>query len=231
MTGRKTKRKPPRPPMQLTCDACWKTFMRAPSKYKAKYNFCSEACAWTAHRDAVMGRAERVRILITRSIAGSVQRLCGQAHRLSHGLRPIHSVPPGGGQIQAGAIEGRSEICNNKGLYADAARCEPRKARREATLLMSTPRYGWWAYAKWMIRSYKGGGLMTKAERAAVADAIAETERLADGVERLRLIDLVLWKRTHTLQGAAMAVYVSERTAQEWHRQFIRLVGQKRGLL
>ena len=87
---------------------------------------------------------------------------------------------------------------------------------------MSTPRYGWWAYAKWMIRSYKGGGLMTKAERAAVEDAIAETERL---------IDLVLWKRTHTLQGAAMAVYVSERTAQEWHRQFIRLVGQKRGLL
>lgn len=122
-------------------------------------------------------------------------------------------------------------ICNDTGLYADAARCEPRKARREATLLMSTPRYGWWAYAKWMIRSYKGGGLMTRAERAAVEDAIAETERLADGVERLRLIDLVLWKRTHTLQGAAMAVYVSERTAQEWHRQFIRLVGQKRGLL
>lgn len=113
----------------------------------------------------------------------------------------------------------------------DAARCEPRKARREATLLMSTPRYGWWAYAKWMIRSYKGGGLMTKAERAAVEGAIAETERLVDGAERLRLIDLVLWKRTHTLQGAAMAVYVSERTAQEWHRQFIRLVGKKRGLL
>ena len=64
----KTQRKPPRPPMQLTCDACGKTFMRAPSKYKAKYNFCSEACAWTAHREAVMGRAERVQILITRSI-------------------------------------------------------------------------------------------------------------------------------------------------------------------
>ena len=51
----KVKRKPPRPPMRLTCDACGKTFMRAPSKYKAKYNFCSEACAWTAHREAVMG--------------------------------------------------------------------------------------------------------------------------------------------------------------------------------
>lgn len=96
---------------------------------------------------------------------------------------------------------------------------------------MSKPRYGWWPYAKWMIRSYKGGGLMTKDERAAVEAAIKETEQLADSGERLRLIDLVLWKRTHTLQGAALACYVSERTAQEWHRQFIRLVGQKRGLL
>ena len=96
---------------------------------------------------------------------------------------------------------------------------------------MSKPRYGWWPYAKWMIRSYKGGGLMTKDERAAVEAAISDTEQLIDGSERLRLIDLVLWKRTHTLQGAALACYVSERTAQEWHRQFIRLVGQKRGLL
>ena len=96
---------------------------------------------------------------------------------------------------------------------------------------MSKPRYGWWPYAKWMIRSYKGGGLMTKDERAAVEAAVKETEQLADGGERLRLIDLVLWRRTHTLQGAALACYVSERTAQEWHRQFIRLVGQKRGLL
>ena len=79
---------------------------------------------------------------------------------------------------------------------------------------MSKPRYGWWPYAKWMIRNYKGGGLMTKAERVAVEDAIAETEQLIDGSERLRLIDLVLWKRTHTLQGAALACYVSERTAQ-----------------
>lgn len=96
---------------------------------------------------------------------------------------------------------------------------------------MSKPRYGWWGYAKWMIRSYKSGTLMTRDEISAVEAAIEETKQLIDGAERLRLIDLVLWKRTHTLQGAAMAVYVSERTAQEWHRQFIRLVGQKRGLL
>ena len=78
----KMQRKPPRPPMQLTCDACGKTFMRAPSKYKAKYNFCSEACAWTAHGEAVMGRAERVRILITCSIPvyPEMRPVCGRVY-------------------------------------------------------------------------------------------------------------------------------------------------------
>ena len=102
---------------------------------------------------------------------------------------------------------------------------------------MSKPRYGWWPYAKWMVRSYKGGGLMTKAERAAVEEAIAETEQLVDGAEKYRNAPVLAGRKivvdiqTHTLQGAALACYVSERTAQEWHRQFIRLVGQKRGLL
>lgn len=103
---------------------------------------------------------------------------------------------------------------------------------------MSNPRCGWWPYAKWMIRVYdedrripnKKKRRLADDEFSAVETAIEETKKRIDGAERLRLIDLVLWKRTHTLQGAAMAVHVSERTAQEWHRQFIRLVGQKRGL-
>ena len=96
---------------------------------------------------------------------------------------------------------------------------------------MSNPRYGWWGYVKWMIRGYKNGALLTKAESEAVRDAVTETGQLVDGAERLKLVDMVLWKRTHTIQGAAMAIFVSDRTAQEWHRQFICLVGQKRGLL
>lgn len=96
---------------------------------------------------------------------------------------------------------------------------------------MSNPRYGWWGYVKWMIRGYKNGALLTKAESEAVRDAVTETGQLVDGAERLKLVDMVLWKRTHTIQGAAMAIFVSDRTAQEWHRQFIRLVGQKKGLL
>ena len=51
------------------------------------------------------------------------------------GLTP-HSVPPGGGQIQTGAFKRRGEICDDAGLHADAAGRNPRKTRREATLLM-----------------------------------------------------------------------------------------------
>ena len=50
---------------------------------------------------------------------------------------------------------------------------------------MSKPRYGWWPYAKWLIRNYEAGGLMTKAERAAVEEAIAETEQLVMLTQRI----------------------------------------------
>lgn len=103
---------------------------------------------------------------------------------------------------------------------------------------MSKPRHGWWGYVKWMIRIYeadkhivdKKKQKLTDEERSAVEAAIEETKQRIDGQERIKLVTLVLWKRTHTLQGAALACYISERTAQEWHRQFIYLVAEKRGL-
>lgn len=78
----KMQRKPPRPPIQLTCDACGKTFMRAPSKYKAKYNFCSVECAGVAHMVVATGRADRVQILITRSIPAypEMRPVCGKVY-------------------------------------------------------------------------------------------------------------------------------------------------------
>lgn len=78
----KVKRKPPRPPIQLTCDTCGKTFMRAPSKYKAKYNFCSVECSGAAHMAVATGRADRVQILITRSIPvyPEMRPVCGRVY-------------------------------------------------------------------------------------------------------------------------------------------------------
>lgn len=95
---------------------------------------------------------------------------------------------------------------------------------------MSKPRYGWWGYAKWMIRNYKTDAV-TEEERNAVEQAIEETQSHIDGAERLQVIDLVLWRRTHTVPGAAMVVYVSERTARRWHTAFILCVAKYRGLI
>lgn len=68
-------------------------------------------------------------------------------------------------------------------------------------------------------------------EFEAVQKAIECTENYTDGQNRLQFIDMVFWKQTHTLVGAGKALYVEERTAQEWHRQFIRLVASYMELL
>ena len=68
-------------------------------------------------------------------------------------------------------------------------------------------------------------------EYEAVRKAVEATRQRKDGTDRLKVIQLVLWDKSHTLVGAAMKVPCSERTAQEWHREFIRLVAQNFGLL
>ena len=66
-------------------------------------------------------------------------------------------------------------------------------------------------------------------EYDAVSRAIEDTRQYENGGERLKVVDLVFWKKSCTLTGAAMQVPCSKRTAQEWHRQFIRLVADKYG--
>ena len=89
---------------------------------------------------------------------------------------------------------------------------------------MSQPRYGWWGYAKHMIRRYPDR--VNENERAAVAAAIAETGRMYAASDRLKIAKLVLQDGSHTLAGAAMQIPVSERTAQRYHADFIRAVGR-----
>lgn len=119
---------------------------------------------------------------------------------------------------------------------------------------MSKPHYGWWSYVKDMIRKYperreaveksdekafqmkEGGGELhysrvLKKEYEAVEQAVKTTVAYQDGDDRLRVIRLVFWDQSHTIDGAALKVCCSERTAQEWHRKFIRLVAENYGLL
>ena len=114
-----------------------------------------------------------------------------------------------------------------------------RTPRWEVTAL-SKPRNIWWGYAKNMIRAYPRlkecytqGVRLDRGdlrEYQAVDKAIEETAALPSGAERLKVVELVLIKGTHNLAGAAMVVHCSEKTAKNYHADFIRLVGKYRGL-
>lgn len=68
-------------------------------------------------------------------------------------------------------------------------------------------------------------------EHDAVEAAIEQTRTLPDAAARLRLVDLVFWRQSHTLQGAAREIHVSPRTARRRLSEFICLVAQNLGLL
>jgi len=68
-------------------------------------------------------------------------------------------------------------------------------------------------------------------EYEAVRRAMATTERYSNGLDRLKVIRLVLWDNTHTMQGAALMIPCHYKTATEWHGEFIRLVASYYGLM
>lgn len=96
----------------------------------------------------------------------------------------------------------------------------------------------WWHGIKAIIREYPSyincEDKLTGAKRAdfeAVKKAVAQTRALRNGEMRLELIDLVFWKKSHTLSGAATHFPFCEREVQQWHADFIRQVGRNRGLI
>lgn len=58
----------------------------------------------------------------------------------------------------------------------------------------------------------------------AVERAKTFTGRYQNSKQRMQLIDLVYWKKTHTLHGAAAKLHYSYDTIQEWNADFIKLV-------
>lgn len=82
---------------------------------------------------------------------------------------------------------------------------------------------GWWGYAKSMARSYPNNKFEN--ENIAVKKAIERTKERPNGERRIQAIDMVLFKGTHTIDGAAMVVNFSGRTVRKWHTQFIWDIG------
>lgn len=69
-------------------------------------------------------------------------------------------------------------------------------------------------------------------EYEAVQRAIKMTESAPKtGSLRMKLIDLIFWKRSHSLEGAALDLYISYQTARGYHSDFIYLVAKNYGLM
>lgn len=58
----------------------------------------------------------------------------------------------------------------------------------------------------------------------AISSAISTTMRYRNGSLRVRLIDLVYWERSCSIEGAAIRLHVSIGTAKTWHSAFVELV-------
>lgn len=72
---------------------------------------------------------------------------------------------------------------------------------------------------------------VNRRELEAVRAAIRHIEGLHSGKERMELVKLYYWQRSHTLFGAANAIHVSEKTALRWNRDFVMQVAENFGLI
>ena len=72
---------------------------------------------------------------------------------------------------------------------------------------------------------------INRREMDAVRAAICTAESLPSGRERMELVKLYYWQRSHTIFGAANAIHVSEKTALRWNRELILQVAKNFGLL
>lgn len=68
-------------------------------------------------------------------------------------------------------------------------------------------------------------------EYEAVRRAIETTKQYKNGRQRMQIVQLVFWKRSHTIEGAAQQIPCSEITARRWHGDFIRMVAKFYGLM
>ena len=64
-------------------------------------------------------------------------------------------------------------------------------------------------------------------EREAVESAVLATQTMDNAQERLKVISLVYFKKTHKLVGAAMQIPCSYQTAKDWQQAFIREMAKR----
>lgn len=97
---------------------------------------------------------------------------------------------------------------------------------------MSHKRYYWHDYIKKTISKYPddlGDDIQGNVARIAILTTLRDVATMVDGVDRIRLINMVYFDKTHNLIGASYVIGISERTAQRWDHTFVYLVAKRMG--
>lgn len=99
---------------------------------------------------------------------------------------------------------------------------------------MSKPKKWWFGFVCRVLEHYDmiaDGSLQGAVWGNAIAVALRETEAMENGAERVKLINMLFFKKTHNIDGAAMRLYISSRTATRWKIDFVYLVAEKAGFM
>lgn len=98
---------------------------------------------------------------------------------------------------------------------------------------MSRPKFYWFGIVKREIMTpatqKNPHSKQTKLYNKAIQDACGQTLQMDRGADRIKAVELILIKQTHTYAGASMELHYSERLIQRWISDFIYLVGKKVG--
>lgn len=97
---------------------------------------------------------------------------------------------------------------------------------------MSRPNHRWYGNVIRAIRYYpelnnaEQLSPREQEEREAVKTAIADIGRQRDGADVLKIVEMVDWGKTHTLDGAAFRLHMSGPTARRRRDRFVRAVAR-----
>lgn len=98
---------------------------------------------------------------------------------------------------------------------------------------MSNTRFYWYAHVKRTIENYPDGiDRETKqgaSDYIAVTNVINATKTMQDGEDRIKLIKMLYWSNSHTIDGAAEVLHISARTAHRWRHAFVYGVAREMG--
>lgn len=68
-------------------------------------------------------------------------------------------------------------------------------------------------------------------EYEAIKKTVLITQQMRTGKDRLKLMELCYWKKSHTLEGAADKIHISYDTARNYQWEFIMQVAYQKGLV